>query len=349
MVRFESAGRQLGVVSFRKNEGLIFDQHPDASPLNVAIGFQPVFPGLLDGVRRKHDWRNKEFKLDAAVDSGCLRFSGFRGDREGLPGGVYDISVEVESFRFSDSEQRITIKGGRQAEMVLHETPDLRRVKLRGGIDPVTAAILDHKASTVDGEPVRQWLASERPRAARHACLLNILAKLRVPPAPAHGLPEPLTESFDFLYFAQVDRVYAAARPGLLTRLERLTQTKLWAKEGRPKAAIHRRLLTSLPKLGVPEADAKKFKLISYRQGGRNCLQIVVAAPPAGFADPTVYTDLDIDLGNPLWDVEGALVHLGELLDPARTDHLALHAKLDRSDTKDFLYYEVVKALPAAA
>jgi hypothetical protein len=91
----------------------------------------------------------------------------------------------------------------------------------------------------------------------------------------------------------------------------------------------------------VPDADALRFSLMSYRQGGRNCLQIVVASPPQGLADTTVYADIDIDLGNPLWDLEGLIVHLGELLDSGRTDHFSLRRALQRGPTSDFVYYDV--------
>ena len=108
-------------------------------------------------------------------------------------------------------------------------------------------------------------------------------------------------------------------------------------------------LLDSLMRLDIEAADAKTFALTSFRQGGRNCLQIVVATPTDGFPDPTLYTDIDIDLGNPLWDLEGLFVHVGELLDSGKTNHFALHGKLDKGDTKDFLYYDLVEAKPVVA
>ena len=73
-------------------------------------------------------------------------------------------------------------------------------------------------------------------------------------------------------------------------------------------------------------------------------MQIVVAEPPAGFDDPTVYADIDIDMGNPLWDLEGLIVHLSELLDSGKTDHLALYKKLKDSPAGEFLYYQPMEA-----
>jgi len=113
----------------------------------------------------------------------------------------------------------------------------------------------------------------------------------------------------------------------------------------RPQHPIHQRLLDLLVRLNIVDRAAiGGFQLVSYRQGGRNCLQIVLAIPPAGFSDPTLYADIDIDLGNPLWDIEGLVVHLGEMLDSGRTDHLKLRDRLDRGDTRDFMFYDVVQA-----
>lgn len=349
LLRFRSSARPLTIKSFRADEGVVFDEHPDASPLNLAVGLQPLFPQLLEPVRQRNDWRNREFRLDAVLDSGGLRFSGFNGDPLGFPAGVYDITVEVESFRFKNAAQRVILNRNATTEMVLDEEPDLRRVRIRPGMDSLTTRLIGDQRSEVDGQPLGEWLNSERPRAARQACLLNILAKLRVPVEISEPRPEPLAGLFDFLYFADVDRVYAGAKPGLLGCLDRLVETGRWVKEGRPAAKIHERLLDTLDRFGVSPADARRFPLISYRQGGRNCLQVVVASPPPEFSDPMLYADIDIDLGNPLWDLQGLLVHLGEVLDSGRTDHFALHSKLDRDDTKDFLYYDIAKADAAVA
>jgi len=344
LLRFKSGDRDLNVVSFRADEGVVFDWHRDASPLNMAIGLQPLFPQLLDPVRQRHDWRGKEFYLDAAVEAGGLLLSGYRGDPLGLPQGIYDLTVEVESMRFRDGAQRITVAAAEQVEVTLHEEPERRSVRLRGNIDPLTARLIAEPRSSIDDEPLGEWLRSARPRAARKACLLNVLAKMRVPPDPEHGFSQPLTDTLEFLYFADVDRVYAAAQPAIAPYLEALVGAELWVKEGPPAASIHRRLLDSLARFNIDEATRSRFALISFRQGGRNCLQIVVASPPEGHANPTVYLDIDMDLGNPLWDLEGLLVHLSEVLDPAKTDHLALHAALDKGGTRDFLYYDVVAA-----
>lgn len=340
---FRSEGQPLNVAEFRPDQGIVFERRRDASPLIMALGIQPVWPGLLDPVRRRHDWRDKQFCLDAVKQDGGIRLSGFQGDREGFPPGVYDLTVEIESMRFRDATRRVTVREGRQTQLTLHEKPDRRGIRLRDNIDPQISALIHDPRSVIDGQPLPDWLASRQPRAARQACLLNVLAKLRVPPDPPAGFTESLASSLHFLYFADVDRIYAAARPGLAAYLENLVAAGLWVKEGRPVATIHERLLASLARFGVDEAAQARFALNSFRQGGRNCLQICLASPPEDFADPTVYVDIDIDLGNPFWDLEGLFVHLGEFLDPARTDHFALRRALNKGATKDFLCYDVVR------
>lgn len=348
LIRFEVDGRPLKVISFNARQGVEFEEPRDASPLNLAFGIQALFPSRLDPVRLRHDWRNKEFNLDARVEDGGLLFSGYHGDREGLPFGPYDINVEVESYRFRNAQQRIILHRGARAEVLLRVEPDRRRVRLLNNFDGETARVLD--ASRMEGEPLRDWLINSKPRPARQACLLNVLTKLAERPEVSTPIEATLTRRIRSLYFADVDRAYAAADPRLAGDLEALVQAQLWVKEGPPKADIHRRLLNTLTQFGVSEEDASRFDLLSYRQGGRNSLQAVIATAPLGFAHAEAYVDLDIDLGNPLWDLEGFCVHLGELLDPGRTDHFALHDKLRRNpETGDFVFYEIVTAGTAMA
>ena len=335
LIQFQSPERSMKVVGFSKDEGIVFDDHPDASPLNVAFGLQPLIPPKIPP-RFLHDGM---FKLDAAVESGGLRLSGFKGDPKAFPMGTYDINVEVESFRFRNASQRVLVHQDKESKITLVEEPDRRKVNLRGGIDAETQSVLSDGRSVVDGKPVSSWLADAVPRPARKACLLNILAKMRAPAARDLGMVAPLTKMLKFVYFADVDRIYAAADKTLSGQLERLVERKRWVREGRPRAKIHRRLLATLAQFGFNPQKAKEFPLTSYRQGGRNALQIVLAQPSKG---DLLFADLDIDLGNPLWDLAGFFVHLGEVLDSGRTDHLKLHKNLDQGETKDFLYYDVV-------
>ncbi|MGH9855227.1 MAG: hypothetical protein ACREBD_35790, partial [Blastocatellia bacterium] len=91
------------------------------------------------------------------------------------------------------------------------------------------------------------------------------------------------------------------------------------------------------------ESDADKFRLHSFRQQGKNSLQVIVAVPPGGGAARRFYAEFDIDLGNPAQDLEGFFIHLGELLAPGKTDHLKLRDKLAKDQTvREFLYHRVI-------
>jgi len=214
-------------------------------------------------------------------------------------------------------------------------------------VDPLTGKVI--RDSMIDAVPAAEWIASDRPRPARQACLLNILAKARVPAAPEMGIADPLSRFLKFVYRADVDRAYAVCSKELPGILERLCELGWWVAEGTPKAAIHGLLLDSLTSLQVPEDVANRFELRSYRQGGVKCLQFVVAVPPSDYDQSTVYADIDIDLGNPLWDLEGIVIHLGELLDSGKTDHMKLRAALSGTAESEFLYYDLVKASEAYA
>jgi hypothetical protein len=135
------------------------------------------------------------------------------------------------------------------------------------------------------------------------------------------------------------DRLYAKVDRKLLDSLQTLAndpKRPVYA-EGTPHAPIHGRLLTEMPE--PPDVKARFKSLLSFRAEGRPSLQVVVAVPPAD--SPHTYADFDLDLGNPLQDVSGFFVHMGELLDGKPTNHLDLRKRLVKTKAADFLYYTV--------
>ena len=100
---------------------------------------------------------------------------------------------------------------------------------------------------------------------------------------------------------------------------------------------MHRKLLEHIEAHGWGKPE--DYSLHSFRQEGRTCMQAVVAAPSVG-TDPFC-ADFDIDLGDPLQDVDGFVVHMGELAFGGDTDHLELHDALAKGAMKDFVYYSV--------
>jgi hypothetical protein len=138
------------------------------------------------------------------------------------------------------------------------------------------------------------------------------------------------------LFFVGTERIYAKVEPAFIEELEALVRDpkKPFYNEGRPNAPIHFRLLT-LAKVNVEEYD-----LTSFRQEGHPSMQAVVASPKSRHGD--YFADLDIDMGNPLQDVQGFLIHMSELLNSAPTDHLDLSGVLSKDETiSPFLNYSM--------
>ena len=303
---------------------------------------QSLQPVRLAAVQARHGWNGNQFGFDARLSEGGIVLSGFEGDRAGLPPGPYDITIEVESYAFRNAQPRIFIKEGAQTSVVLEVKPDTRRIELSDNFDKHTAALVD--ASIVDGKSAMNWLAGTvrpAPRVQRRVCTLNILSRLAAPPMPK--VAKGLTPQFTGIHFADVDRIYATADPTLNDLLKGFVTADAWEGEGRPGHPIHKRLVADairrFPELS--DKTERDFDLQSYRQGGRTALQIVVAIPQ--FEHPVVYADVDIDLGNPLWDLDGVLVHLGELLDGGPTDHFKVREKLGKTLSSDFIFFTVKK------
>ena len=161
------------------------------------------------------------------------------------------------------------------------------------------------------------------------------MAKLRTAPT----LNDPLIAFVDSLFFCGTERVYARVQVGLYDRLQELSADpeRPFYAEGPPTSSMHLNLLKAIKDRGW--ANPADYSLWSFRQEGNPSMQIVVAAPNVSTAP--FCADLDIDLGNPLQDLEGFAIHMGELIGGDATDHLALHDKLAKGSTKNFLYYSV--------
>ena len=98
-----------------------------------------------------------------------------------------------------------------------------------------------------------------------------------------------------------------------------------------------------IPAIGEFDDNAKgvfdETGLLSFRAEGRPSLQMVIATPKGTYDHR--FVDLDLDLGNPLQDVVGVVVHIGELLNGKPTNHLDLWKKLAAGKAKSYLYYSV--------
>lgn len=317
----------------------------------MAISLQPgnsITEFRLRRVRMINDWEPGAFRFRVTQDNGGLICGGV--DPLSLPSGRYTLQIMISDLDPQGQPLVVDVPDSGSVEVVAKFKPDARTVKLVTGVDgfddQIKAVVLDPKTG-IDGQDIATWLAgTARPR--RKACLLNILAKARAAKGPAPK--SSLIGGVKSIFFADVDRIYVAATADLITNLRTLAADpgKPFYFEGEPKSATHKRLLDQIGPGGQNlEPDAAQFQLQSYRQEGRTTLQAVVAVPPGGDPNRPHYADLDIDLGNPLQDMDGLFTHFGELLDPGQTDHLRLADKLATGATADFLYYRVVKSKQA--
>lgn len=339
-VRFRRKGKPLKIKRQLPSFSIELDE-PDPIARRVAIGF--VAADEMTGYRMRriqqlHGWQPGEFKLKVSAEGGSLVIRG--ENPQSLPEGRYRVQVSLEEAKTKPRKPAASFDEDGFCEFDVDVETDDRQVEvdLTGG-DADIARVID--ASAFDGLDGRSWLDDETPRPARKACLLNLLATLRVRPN-ASG---PLLALVDRFYEIVNDRGYAQIKPELIARLEALSAdpARPFYREGRPTAPIHQRLLATIPAAHQPFFSIED--LISFRAEGRPSLQIVVAKPSAGFT-AAAYADVDLDLGNPLQDVAGFAVHMSELLGGRPTNHLDLCRTLSnkKAKTKAFVYYRVVSA-----
>ncbi|HWW76325.1 MAG TPA: hypothetical protein VNZ44_13090 [Pyrinomonadaceae bacterium] len=338
-IRLQEGGRRLPLNSISA-DGVMLRNETDATPRALLFEFDGDDLGTkfrMERVRTLRGWHPFEFKLDAQLSDGNLVFTGV--DQRALPAGRYWFRLRIADLNLPTEKTSIEIPEDGGAEVSLAAGKDRRDVRLTSAVtafDADVRRLIEATASRLDGVAAADWLTSRQPRPARKACLLNLLAKLRtVPTASDH-----LLRNVQHFFFVDVDRVYARVDREFATRVEALARnpSKAFNDEGAPKSAGHRRLLERVARF---EGDVSTYRLRSFRQEGRNSMQAVIATPED--VTRNHYADLDIDLGNPLQDVSGFIIHMGELINPGKTDHLALHDKLAKIKTlAQFLFYEVI-------
>jgi hypothetical protein len=333
-VQFKKNGKRLRVK--RQREGGIEFDEPD--PLERTVGIQLMPRGdatrvRMDSVRRIQGWPPGQFSLKVSVENGSVFLRGV--NEHALPEGMYEIRIQVEETH--TPQRRVAEVEQDDREVISFDvTMDDRTVDVvLEDLDANIAAVLDR--SSVDGATARQWLDDGTRRPTRQACLLNLLASMRTRP----NMGTPLVQLVHDVFHVANDRLYAKVDRRLLTTVQTLADDpdRPFFAEGRPRASIHGLLLEAIP----DSTERPRFKeLLSFRSEGKPSMQIVVAVPPAGL--PHTYAEFDLDLANPLQDVVGFFVHMGELLDGKPTNHLDLRKLLAKTKAADFLYYTVVNA-----
>jgi hypothetical protein len=314
--------------------GIEFDE-TDPLERTVGIQFTPrneITRIRMDSVRRIQGWQPGEFKLNLSVANGSILLRG--ANEHALPEGRYGLRLQIEEAKTPQVQTAAVDHDGFGVVQVDVEMDDRTvQVDLTDADEDIMAVL---ERSTVNGMPAVDWLEDATRRPTRQACLLNLMAALRIRPNKG----APLIRMVLDVFMVANDRLYAKVDRKLLDSLQTLANDpkRPFYAEGTPHAPIHGRLLAEMPE--PPEIKSSFKNLLSFRAEGAPSMQVVIAVPPAD--SPHTYADFDLDLGNPLQDVAGFFVHMGELLDGKPTNHLDLRKRLAKTGSAEFLYYTVV-------
>jgi hypothetical protein len=333
---------QFWPITSLSTDGIVLSNERDAFPRSFTLEFDArsqVTAYRMNRVRQLNGWSAWTFQLHGTLLDGGFSFTG--ADPLSLPSGNYWARITVTDLKTSSKRLSLDIEEG-QGDAIL-DAPvqtDSRSISLTTAFtdfDPDILAVLQAPGSVIDGLTIDQWLASNDPRANRKACLLNLMAKLRTAPTPK----APLIAYVTGVLFVGTERVYCEVRSELFPQLQALAadpDKRSFYYEGTPTSPMHLKLLERIEARGLGQASG--YRLHSFRQEGKPSMQAVLAVPKSG-AGPR-FADFDIDLGNPLQDADGFIIHMGELASGAPTDHLSLRAKLAKGSLKEFLYYRVI-------
>jgi hypothetical protein len=333
-IRFRRKGKPFPLKR-QVDGGIEFDE-PDPIERTVGVNFDAASPATrerMNSIRRVQGWDPGQFKLNVAVEDGALVLRGVNA--HALPEGLYKLKVEIEEARTPRKFAVANVEHDGHDKVDIDVELDERGVRVDlDECDDGIRQLLDR--SIIDDVAAVTWLEDGGRRPTRQACLLNLLASLRTRPTAR----SPLVHLVHDVYYVANDRVYAKVDRSLVDTLQALADdpAKPFYAEGTPRAAVHGRLLSGLPE--PPEIRTRFTTLSSFRGEGRPSMQAVVAIPPPDL--PHTYAEFDLDLGNPLQDVLGFFVHMGELLDGKPTNHLDMRKVLAKAKASDFLYYTVV-------
>jgi hypothetical protein len=336
-VQFRRNGKAFWL-SRQISEGFEFEE-ANAEARAIEIGFSAFDPGTelrMQRIRQVKGWDAQSFKLRISVEDGSLVI---RGDDEfSLPEGFYDVTANVSGAKVKKRPGRVEVPHDQHGVVVIDLEIDDRTIEV--DLEDADPAILDLLgASTIDEQSALDWVKDDDVSPKSRACVLNLVANLRVFPKLSDSL---LTET-TCLFKALEERAYAEVSTAFYDKVSELSEERdnTVYPEGRPHAPIHALLIAAIGKF---EASAgglfTEDGLLSFRAEGSPSLQMVIATPTAPFASR--FVDLDLDLGNPLQDVAGLVVHIGELLNGQPTNHLDLRKKLSKGKAAPFLYYKVV-------
>ena len=344
-IEFRKPNGQRLRVKRQVSGGIEFEE-PD--PIERTVGIQINGRGnatkqRIRSLEKVKGWGPGGFRLTPSVEDGNIVLRGF--DQDSLPEGLYAVRVQVEEAetRQSKAGVNVEIKQDGHDLIAVEVQRDERGVAVDlSSCDAEIGRVLDASSieerdlvtNLVRKRPAREWLAATDPRAPRKACLLNLLAALRVTPTKASAL----ISDVESVFHARNDRVYMKVKARLHPRVEALVKDpkKPFYAEGTPTAPIHRELLGEIP----PGERPLFQKLLSFRGEGRPSMQMVIATPTPDL--PHTYAEFDLDLANPLQDLVGFVFHALEIGAGKETNHLNLRTALANEKAGEFLYYTVV-------
>lgn len=314
-------------------------EEPDPPTRSIDIGFSAFDDGTkfrMMHIRQVKGWAPQEFRLRVSVEDGALVL---RGDDEfSLPEGFYNVTANVDSAKVKKKPPRVEVKHDSHGVVAVDLELDERTIAV--DVSQADDQILDLlERSVIDDQPATVWIEDDDVRPTRRACALNLLASLRVFP----NLAKPLIADVNCLIHGGDERTYAQVMPGFCDRVTALSESHdLVYPEGQPHAKIHELLLKAIDVFD-PTAQGVFLPggLRSFRAEGGPSLQMVITTEPQK-SYAFRFADLDLDLGNPLQDIAGFVVHIGELLDGKPTNHLDLRKKLGKGKAGPYLYYKVV-------
>jgi hypothetical protein len=318
--------------------GFEFEER-DPPTRTIDLGFAPYDDGTkyrIAHIRQVKGWGPEEFKLRISVEDGVLVI---RGDDEySLPEGFYNITAMVSGANVRKLPGRAELKHDNHATVTIDLEIDDRTIDVDlSRADPDILNLLG--ASTIDDQSAIDWVENDDIRPTRRACVLNLVANLRVFPT----LSDPLLKETTCLFKSLDERCYAECSTEFFDRVSALSEEEDNSvyPEGPPYAPIHALLIEAIGQFDPDAAGIFTDKgLLSFRAEGSPSLQMVIATPSTPFV--ARFVDLDLDLGNPLQDLAGLVVHIGELLNGQPTNHLDLRATLAKRKAGPYLYYKVV-------
>ena len=337
-LRFFAKGRRLRVKRRIPGTGGIEFDEPDPLERSFGIGFlwrNEATRVRMDNIRRIQGWEPGTFQLKMSVADGSIILRGVESHT--LPEGFYKVRVQIEEVTNSGGWKSANVGHDSHAVVDLDLTMDTRDVEVDlSACDLDIARVLAQ--SVVDQRPAVEWLEDTERRPTRQACLLNLLATLRVRPRANAAL----IDLVDHVFWAANDRIYTRVDREMLDTLRQLANDpqQPFYEEGTPHAAIHNQLFVRMNE--PSDVKARFTGLSSFRseaKQGAPSMQAVVALAPPDL--PYTYAEFDLDVGNPLQDIAGFFVHIGELLDGRSTNHLDLWSKLRATNAREFLYYRV--------